>query len=65
MEHARQLTRLIDQIQALTRELEALRLRGHQEPNLHEQERARERLRWKLAVVARRAAVESDRQPAP
>jgi hypothetical protein len=62
---ARQLTRLIDQIEALTRELEALRLRGHQEPNLHAKERAREHLRWKLAVVARRAAVEFDRGSAP
>jgi hypothetical protein len=50
---------LIRQIQALVRELEALRRRGRRERELRAKERALEKLRWRLAAVARRAAAES------
>jgi hypothetical protein len=50
---------LLEQIQALTLELHRLRLRGGGDAALHEQERALERLRWRLAAAARRAAAES------
>lgn len=54
----RDVARLLRQIQALTQELRMLRLRGTAEPDLHAKERALEQLRWRLAMVARRAAVD-------
>jgi hypothetical protein len=55
----REVVGLIGQIQALVRELEALRRRGRREPELRAKERTLEKLRWRLATVARRAATES------
>jgi acyl-coenzyme A thioesterase PaaI-like protein len=60
----RELTRLIRQIQALTLELDALRLRGGRDGELRAKERALERLRWRLAAVARHAATDDPRPAA-
>ena len=54
----RDVSHLLRQIQVLTQELRLLRLRGTKEPDLRAKERALEQLRWRLAVVARRAAVD-------
>jgi hypothetical protein len=50
---------LIGQIQALVRALEALRRRGRRERELRAKERTLEKLRWRLAAAARRAATEA------
>lgn len=55
----REVAGLIGQIQALVRELEALRRLGRRERDLRARERTLEKLRWRLAAVARRAAIES------
>ena len=55
--------RLIGQMQALTLELNALRQRGGRERERRAKERALERLRWRLASVARPAATD-DLNPA-
>lgn len=54
----RDLAPLLRQIRVLTQELRLLRLRGTAEPELRAKERTLEQLRWRLAVVARRAALE-------
>jgi hypothetical protein len=54
----RDVAQLLRQIRALTLELRTLRLRGTKAPDLRDKERALEQLRWRLAVVARRAAVD-------
>jgi hypothetical protein len=59
----RELTRVIRQMQALTRELRVLRQRGGRDGELRAKERALEQLRWRLAAVARRAAAD-DARPA-
>jgi hypothetical protein len=59
----RELMRLIGQMQALNAELDALRQRGAGDEELRANERALERLRWRLAAVARRAATDV-RRPA-
>ncbi len=51
-----ELLRLIRRIQALTLELNTLRQLDGADPELQVRERALEQLRWRLAVVARRAA---------
>jgi hypothetical protein len=48
--------RLIAEIQAETLELDNLRRRGATPPELEAKERMIERLRWRLATLARRAA---------
>jgi hypothetical protein len=48
--------RLISEIQAETLELDNLRKHGASAPELEAKERVLERLRWRLAVIARRAA---------
>lgn len=55
----REVVGLIRQIEVLVRELEALRRRGRRERELRAKERTLEKLRWRLAAVARRAATES------
>ena len=57
----REVVGLIGQIQELVRELEALRRPGRRERELRAKERTLEKLRWRLATVARRAATESSR----
>jgi predicted nucleic acid-binding protein len=51
-------TRLLHEIRTLTLELETARRAGESRPRLRRKERALERLRWQLAAVARRAAIE-------
>lgn len=48
--------RLIDEIQAIALELESLRTRGGKATVLEYKENELERLRWRLAAAARRAA---------
>jgi hypothetical protein len=48
--------RLIAEIQAETLELDNLRRRGASAPELEAKKRLLERLRWRLAAIARRAA---------
>jgi predicted nucleic acid-binding protein len=50
--------RLLHEIRTLTVELEAARRAGESRRRLRRKERALERLRWQLAAVARRAAME-------
>ena len=52
----RELLRLIRRIQALTLEIKTLRQHAEADPALPAKERTLEQLRWRLAVVARRAA---------
>ena len=54
----RELGPLVQQIQALTLELQELRLGEPDAAELADKERALEQLRWRLAVVARRAAAD-------
>ena len=49
--------RLIAEIQAETLMLDSLRRRGARPPELEAKERMLERLRWRLAALARRAAL--------
>lgn len=60
----RELIRVIRQIQALTLELQVLRQRVGRDTELREKERALDRLRWRLAAVARRAASDDPRPAA-
>jgi hypothetical protein len=48
--------RLIDEIQAIALELDGLRARGAYAADLAAKENELERLRWRLAAIARRAA---------
>ena len=48
--------RLIDQIQAIALELDGLRTGGANAAELEDKEHELERLRWRLAARARRAA---------
>jgi predicted nucleic acid-binding Zn-ribbon protein len=48
--------RLIDQIQAIALDLDRLRRRGTNPTELEARENELERLRWRLAASARRAA---------
>jgi predicted nucleic acid-binding protein len=50
--------RLLHEIRTLTVELETARRAGESRRRLRTKERALERLRWQLAAVARRAAME-------
>jgi predicted nucleic acid-binding protein len=50
--------RLLHEIRTLTVELETARRAGESRRRLRRKERALERLRWQLAAVARRAAME-------
>jgi hypothetical protein len=50
------LVRLIDEIQAIALELDSLRERGAKAAELAAKEDELERLRWRLAATARRAA---------
>ena len=52
----REVVRLVRRIQALYLELEELRRREEDNPELRAKERALEQLRWRLAAVARRSA---------
>ena len=52
----REVVRLVRRIQALFLELEELRRREEDNPELRAKERALEQLRWRLAAVARRSA---------
>ena len=52
----REVVRLVRRIQALSLELEELRRREEDNPELRAKERALEQLRWRLAAVARRSA---------
>jgi hypothetical protein len=52
----RELVRLVRRIQTLTLEVRELQLRQGGTPELHVKERTLEQLRWRLAVVAQRAA---------
>jgi hypothetical protein len=54
----RQLARLVGQIQALTLELQHLRQRELETPELDAKERTLERLRRQLAAVAKRAGTD-------
>jgi hypothetical protein len=54
----RELIRLVRRIQALTLELRELEQRAPSIPELHAKEQTLEQLRWRLAVVARRAATD-------
>jgi hypothetical protein len=54
----RELSGLIRRIQALTVELEELRLHAGAQPELRAKERTREQLRSRLATVARHTAIE-------
>jgi hypothetical protein len=51
-----EVVRLISEIQAERLELDNLRRRGASAPELEAKKRVLERLRWRLAVIARRAA---------
>jgi hypothetical protein len=55
----RELLHLIRRIQALTLELRALQQQDADARELRAKERALEQLRWRLAIVARRAALEN------
>lgn len=55
----RELIRLVRRIQALTLELRTMQQLDGVEAELRAKERALEQLRWRLAVVARRAALEN------
>jgi DNA-binding PadR family transcriptional regulator len=52
----REVTRLLEQIQALVPEIKELERRGAGDADLAAKRRALERLRWRLAAVARRLA---------
>ena len=52
----REVVRLVRRIQAVFLELEELRRREEDNPELRAKERALEQLRWRLAAVARRSA---------
>ena len=52
----REVVRLVRQIQAVFFELEELRRREEDHPELQAKERRLEQLRWRLASVARRSA---------
>jgi len=54
----RELVRLVGQIQALARELQNLRQRELETPEVNAKERTLERLRWQLAAVAQRTATD-------
>ena len=54
----RELVRLVGQIQALTLELQNLRQRESETPEVDAKERKLERLRRQLAAVAKRAATD-------
>jgi hypothetical protein len=54
----RELVGLIRRIQALTLELAELRQHGGTTPELKAKERELDQLRWRLASVARRSAVD-------
>ena len=54
----RELVRLVEQIQTLTRELQNLRQRELETPEVNAKERTLERLRWQLAAVAQRTATD-------
>ena len=59
MSNSRQeLTRLLRRIQELTLELRSLEQQGG--PDVDLMERDLERLRWRLAIVARRSALEME-----
>jgi UDP-glucose 4-epimerase len=55
-----ELIRLIRRIQNLTLELEELRRRDGDIPDLDAKERRLEQLRWRLATVARRSATDAE-----
>jgi UDP-glucose 4-epimerase len=55
-----ELIRLIRRIQNLTLELEKLRRRDGDIPDLDAKERRLEQLRWRLATVARRSATDAE-----
>jgi hypothetical protein len=52
----REVVRLVRRIQAVFLELEELRRREEDSPELRAKERALEQLRWRLAAAARRSA---------
>ena len=54
----RELVRLVGQIQTLVRELQNLRQRELETPEVNAKERTLERLRWQLAAVAQRTATD-------
>ena len=54
----RELVRLVGQIQMLARELQNLRQRELETPEVNAKERTLERLRWQLAAVPQRAAID-------
>ena len=54
----RELVRLVGQIQTLTLELQNLRQRELETPEVNAKERTLERLRWQLAAVAQRTATD-------
>ena len=54
----RELVRLVEQIQTLVRELQNLRQRELETPEVNAKERTLERLRRQLAAVAQRAAID-------
>jgi hypothetical protein len=54
----RELVRLVQQIQALTLEVQELGQREAGTPELHAKQRTLEQLRWRLAAVARRTATD-------
>jgi hypothetical protein len=53
-----ELARFVRRIQALTFELRERRRDAEPQPELHAMERELERLRWRFAAVARRAATD-------
>jgi hypothetical protein len=55
-----ELIRLVRLIQALTLELQELRRREGDTPDLDAKERRLEQLRWRLATVARRGATDAE-----
>jgi len=54
----RELVRLVGQIQTLARELQNLRQRELETPEVNAKERTLEWLRWQLAAVAQRTATD-------
>ena len=54
----RELVRLVEQIQTLTLELQNLRQRESETPEVNAKECTLERLRWQLAAVAQRTATD-------
>ena len=54
----RELARLVGEIQTLTLELQNLRQRELETPEVNAKERRLERLRWQLAAVAQRTATD-------